>query len=133
MIGQVTITAGINIAAAIYLIGAATRILGLPGGGVTTAWWFQVLVMVAIMVPQVLINIYGIRLTARLSDVSVWWHIAGVATIVLLLAALGKHHNPAPFLFSFSPSVEPLPASSSLRGGGRLHPFAALPHFSRTR
>src|SRR6266566_3687650 len=30
MIGQVTITAGINVAAAIYLIGAATRIFHLP-------------------------------------------------------------------------------------------------------
>src|SRR5207247_4353965 len=30
MIGQVTITAGINVAAAIYLIGAVTRLLGLP-------------------------------------------------------------------------------------------------------
>src|SRR5438876_5377121 len=30
MIGQVTITAGINVAAAIYLIGAVSRILGLP-------------------------------------------------------------------------------------------------------
>lgn len=114
MIGQVTITAGINIAAAIYLIGAVTRIFGLPGGGFTTEWWFQVVVMVAIMIPQVVINIYGIRLTARLNDVSVWWHIAGVATIVVLLAVLGKHHNPAPFLFSFAPSVDPLAASSSL-------------------
>jgi amino acid transporter len=114
MIGQVTITAGINIAAAIYLIGAATRIFALPGGGFMTAWWFQVVVMVAIMIPQVLINIYGIRLTARLNDVSVWWHIAGVATIVVLLAALGKHHNPAAFLFSFKPSIDAMAASSSL-------------------
>src|SRR5712671_4413034 len=30
MVGQVTITAGIDIAAAIYLIGATTRLLGLP-------------------------------------------------------------------------------------------------------
>ncbi len=30
MIGQVTITAGINVAAAIYIIGAATRICGIP-------------------------------------------------------------------------------------------------------
>src|SRR2546422_2511798 len=30
MVGQVTITAAINVAAAIYLIGAATRIFGLP-------------------------------------------------------------------------------------------------------
>ncbi|HEX8255389.1 MAG TPA: amino acid permease, partial [Thermoanaerobaculia bacterium] len=114
MIGQVTITAGINIAAAIYLIGAVTRIFGIPNSGFMTAWWFQVLVMVAIMIPQVLINVYGIRLTARLNDVSVWWHIAGVATIVVLLAALGTHHNPPSFLFSFKPSVDPLAASASL-------------------
>src|SRR5688572_27790410 len=31
MVGQVTATAGINIAAATYLIGAITRILGIPG------------------------------------------------------------------------------------------------------
>ena len=114
MIGQVTITAGINIAAAIYLIGAATRIFGLPAGGFTTTWSFQLLVMVAIMIPQVAINIWGIRLTARLSDASVWWHIAGVAIIVALLAALGTHHNPAGFLFSFQPAVDPYAASSTL-------------------
>src|SRR5438045_2866816 len=94
MIGQVTITAGINIAAAIYLIGAVTRIAGLPadvavpGFGAATSWWFQLAVMVAIMIPQVLINVYGIRLTARLTDFSVRWHVGGVLVIVLLLALL---------------------------------------------
>src|SRR5919198_4308519 len=74
MIGQVTITAGINVATAIYLIGAVTRITGAPADiaipvfGSPTNWYFQLLVMVVIMVPQVLINIFGIRLTARLSD-----------------------------------------------------------------
>jgi amino acid transporter len=37
----------------------------------------------------VLINVYGIRLTARLSDFSVWWHVGGVLVIVLALALLG--------------------------------------------
>src|SRR5207249_7938008 len=47
MIGQVTITAGINVAAATYLIGAATRIAGLPADvavpvfGTATSWYFQ--------------------------------------------------------------------------------------------
>src|SRR5437016_12428079 len=51
MIGQVTITAGINVGAAAYLIGAATRILGLsaeatvPVFGSLTGWYFQVLVI----------------------------------------------------------------------------------------
>src|SRR5919109_2955788 len=52
MVGQVTITAGIDIAAATYIIGATTRILGvaadapLPLFGTTTSWSFQVAVMV---------------------------------------------------------------------------------------
>src|SRR5215217_7804221 len=52
MIGQVTIIAGINIAAAIYVVGAATRILDLPADqpvpvfGTMTNWYFYVFVMV---------------------------------------------------------------------------------------
>jgi amino acid transporter len=123
MIGQVTITAGINVAAAIYLIGTATRILGLPADaavpvlGPLTGWHFQVLVMALIMVPQVLINVLGIRLTARLSDLSVWWHIGGVLLIALLLTAFGQHHNPFSFLFQGGAAVSPLAASSADLGG----------------
>src|SRR5919109_2369863 len=58
MVGQVTITAGIDIAAAIYLIGTATRLLGLPADarvplfGAATSWGFQLFVMVVILIPQ---------------------------------------------------------------------------------
>ncbi|HEV8435452.1 MAG TPA: amino acid permease [Thermoanaerobaculia bacterium] len=103
MIGQVTITAGINIAAAIYLIGATTHLLGMPPD-TGTNWYFQVAIMVVIMIPQVLINLYGIRLTARLSDISVWWHVAGGGLIVVALAFAGRHHNTLAFLFSFRPT-----------------------------
>jgi amino acid transporter len=103
MIGQVTITAGINIAAAIYLVGATTHLLGMPAS-TGTNWYFQVAIMVLITIPQVLINVYGIRLTALLSDISVWWHIAGVAVIVFALAFAGRHHNSLAFLFSFRPT-----------------------------
>src|SRR5436853_4415506 len=47
MIGQVTATAGINVAAATYLIGAITRIAGLPADvavpvfGTATSWCFS--------------------------------------------------------------------------------------------
>src|SRR5688572_21693870 len=66
MIGQVTITAGINWAASIYVIGAVTRIVGLPSDlsvpvfGSLTSWYFQLFVMMLLMVPQVLLNIFGI-------------------------------------------------------------------------
>jgi len=119
MIGQVTITAGINVAAATYLIGAVTRIAGLPADvavplfGSATSWYFQLTVMVLIMIPQVFINVFGIRLTARLSDFSVWWHIGGVLVIVLALALVGTHHNEAKFLLRHVTTTTPLEAGSA--------------------
>src|SRR3984893_7294212 len=114
MIGQVAITAGINIAAAIYIIGAVTRLTGLPPNarvplfGSATSWPFQLFIMVVILIPQVAINVWGIRLTARLSDISVWWHIGGVLLIAILLSAFGRYHNPSASLFSWRPVVESL-------------------------
>jgi len=128
MIGQVTITAGINVAAATYIIGAVTRIAGVPADvavpifGTATSWYFQLAVMVAIMVPQVLINLFGIRLTARLNDFNVWWHIGGVVLIAGLLTVVGTHHNSMGFLFQQITTTTPLEAASADVGGGRTAP-----------
>jgi amino acid transporter len=119
MIGQVTITAGINIAAAIYLIGAVTRVFGLPVDfqvplfGSLTNWYFQLSIMVLLMIPQVLLNIFGIRVIARLNHLSVWWHIGGVLLIAALLTFWGQHHNTLGFLFSTTTTVNPLEAASA--------------------
>jgi len=132
MIGQVTITAGINVAAATYIIGAVTRLLGVPADaavpvfGTATSWYFQLTVMALIMVPQVLINVFGIRLTARLNDFSVWWHIGGVLVIAGLLTVLGTHHNDAGFLLQRVTTTTPLAASSADFGGGRTAPALVI-------
>src|SRR5262245_6400890 len=103
MVGQVTITAGINVAAAIYLIGAATRIFGIPESarvplfGPLTNWYFQLFVVVLLMVPQIFLNVFGIKLTARLNDFSVFWHIGGVLLIAVLLTFFGRHHSDLAF------------------------------------
>jgi amino acid transporter len=136
MIGQITITAGINVAASIYIIGAVTRIFNIPADtvvpifGSTTNWYFQVFVMVLIMIPQVFINVLGIRLTAKLNDFSVYWHIAGGAVIVALLIFLGQHHNSLSFMFSSSTSVNPLDASSADLGTGTPQPALVFGNFA---
>jgi amino acid transporter len=135
MIGQITITAGINVAAAIYIVGAVTRIFGLPADqpvpvfGTATSWYFYVFVMVLIMIPQIMINIFGIRLTARLNDFSVYWHIGGVAVIALLLTAFGAHHNGFDFMFSRATVVSPLDASSADLGSGTAVPALVFGDF----
>src|SRR5947208_1939977 len=135
MIGQITITAGINVAASIYIVGAVTRIFGVPADqpvpvfGAATSWYFYVFVMVLIMIPQIVINIRGIRLTARLNDFSVYWHIGGVAIIALLLTVFGAHHNSFDFLFSRATVVNPLDASSADLGTGTAQPALVFGDF----
>ncbi|MEW6285684.1 MAG: amino acid permease [Chloroflexota bacterium] len=97
MLGQIMITAGIDFAAAIYIAGALNRIFGTNLD--TTNTMTMVGVMIAIMIPQVLINIFGIKLTAKLNDFSVYWHIGGVAVMAFLLIAFGKVSQPFSFLF----------------------------------
>jgi amino acid transporter len=119
MIGQVTSTAAVNWAAAAYFIGAAIRLFHLPADthvpifGTLDNRHFQIFVMVVIMLPQILINIAGVRLMARLNDISVWWHIGGVLLIAVLLTFFARHHSSMGFLFSHANSVSPLDASSA--------------------
>jgi amino acid transporter len=79
----------------------------------------QIGVMVLIMIPQVAINLWGVRLTARLNDLSIWWHIGGVLLIVIALGFLGTHHNSLSFLFSFHPTANLLEASKEMAIGDR--------------
>lgn len=134
MIGQITITAGIDIAAAIYIVGFLsevfgiapdTTVFGIPGFTVTS-WNFYLVAMVIIMIPQLVINIAGIRLTAILNDFSVYWHIGGVLLFALLLTFLGKHHNDLGFMFSTVTTVNPLDASSATLPDGSTGPALVI-------
>jgi amino acid transporter len=113
LIGQITITAGINIGAATYLTGLVTAALGIPPDatvpvlGAVNGWNFWLAVMFVLMVPQVIINIRGVRLVARLSEFSVLWHILGVAVIALLLTIAGRYHNGWEFLRSTAHPANP--------------------------
>ncbi|CAG0995172.1 hypothetical protein ANAEL_02540 [Anaerolineales bacterium] len=131
MVGQITITAGINIGAAIYGMGLITRMFGLDPaapalgglfGWTLSSWGFYIFVMILIMIPQVLINVYGIKLTAMLNDFSVYWHIGGVLIIALLLTIFGKNHQPLSFVFQAVNTVNPLDAASATFADGTTGP-----------
>ena len=118
MIGQIMITAGINFGASYYALGAINKIFGTnidiaiasSVAGTTnlpTGIGNVVLGMVVLMIPQVLINVFGIKLTALLSKISVYWHIGGVAVIGLVLLFLGTVHQPLSFLFQNAVTTSP--------------------------
>lgn len=115
MLGQIMITAGIDYAAAIYIAGAINRLFGTAIDTTNSA--AMVITMIIIMIPQVLINIFGIKLTSWLNDFSVYWHIGGVIIMALLLAIFGKFSQPIGFLFQSLITVNPADLTASFFAG----------------
>jgi amino acid transporter len=111
LIGQFAIVAGINYAAAAFLnatlitpllsnagiaYGNTTELIpGLLNG--------QLVTMGILMLIELVLNIAGINLVAMLNQVSVWWHIAIVAAVVLLVFLAGKPDASGLTLFAVQP------------------------------
>ena len=115
LIGQFAIVAGINFAAAAFLNATiitpllanagvtydnTTVILAVSGTNIITG---QLLTMGILMLVQLVLNIAGINLVALLNQVSVWWHIAIVALVVVLIFAVGKPDISGLTLFKIEP------------------------------
>jgi len=111
LIGQFAIVAGINYAAAGFL--NATIVDKIFGGAFNT-WTLapgtlngivngQLVTMGVLTVVEVVLNIAGINLVALLNQVSVWWHIAIVAIVVVLLFVIGKPDQSGLTLFAVQP------------------------------
>lgn len=135
MVGQVTIVAGINLAASTYIIGACLRLAHLPNDvpvpwfGTASSWSFQIAVMVLITLSQIVINIFGIRVAALLNDISAWWHVAGVLFILVVLTLFGAYHNSPSFLLERFVAANPLEASSAPLRNGQAGPALVFGDF----
>ena len=112
MIGQITITSGINIAAAIYIVGALSKI---TGHTFSTNWYFYVFVMVLIMIPadadQHLrhpVDRPAERLLACGGTSSAW------RSLRFFLTVLGKTHHDMHFAMSFVNTTNPYDFSSAM-------------------
>ena len=88
VIGQFAITAGIDYGLAEFL----AALFGLPAGRAPVLALFLLL-----LGSHALLNHLGVRVVARLNDLSAWVHIGGVAAILAALAWLAPH-QPASFL-----------------------------------
>jgi amino acid transporter len=115
LIGQFAIVAGINWAAANFLnativtpilagMGVAydntTTILALGDSIILTG---ALLTMGILMLVELALNIAGINLVAVLNQVSVWWHIAIVAAVVVLIFIAGRPDQSGLTLFAIQP------------------------------
>jgi amino acid transporter len=95
LIGQIAVTAAID-------FGAATFISSLMG------LWFDYsltkghvfLTYTVVITLHALINTFGVRLLARVNNISAWWHMAGVLIVVLVLIFIPDHHKSLSFVFT---------------------------------
>ncbi|MCI0687197.1 MAG: amino acid permease [Sporichthyaceae bacterium] len=95
LLGQVGVTAGIVFGSA-FFINALTDLKG----------WYSltpehtILIFGLALLLHGILNTFGVRLVAFLNDVSVWWHVVGVAVIVVVLALVPDNHQSANFVFT---------------------------------
>jgi amino acid transporter len=70
------------------------------------SWWdvtdLQLVfcVFIATVLIHVLINVFGARVISKLQNVNVYWHVFGVAAIVLILFLIPDNHQSASFVFT---------------------------------
>jgi amino acid permease (GABA permease) len=95
LLGQIAVTAGIDFGAALFTTAFLNLALGYPSDPVHV-----ILVYAVILFAHGLLNTFGVSLVAFLNDVSVWWHLVGVAVIVGALAFLPAHHQSVAFVFT---------------------------------
>jgi amino acid transporter len=53
-----------------------------------------------ILVIAAVLNIFSGHLMAVLNNISVWWHVAGAAVVILVLALIPSHHQSLAFVFT---------------------------------
>jgi amino acid transporter len=95
LLGQVGITAGIDFGLALFADALLNALVSYP----TSPLAIVALYTVALFLHG-LLNTFGVGLVALLNDISVWWHLVGVALIFVVLFFVPVHHQSLSFIFT---------------------------------
>ena len=88
LVGQVAVTAGIDFGLSLFTQAFLNYLFGYPLDPIYLIAIYAVMLSI-----HALLNTFGIRIVTILNDVSVWWHLIGVAAIVLVTVVLNQHHT----------------------------------------
>ena len=96
LVGQISVTAAIDYGAAVF----TTALLNLWFPNVVSTETPTIfLVFTIIMALHIALNLLNINLLAQLNTISAWWHMIGVAVVVVVLAVVPTH-QPVSFVFT---------------------------------
>ena len=94
LVGQIAVTAAIGYGLAIFATSLLNLLFDYPN---TTKYIF--LTYSIVMAIALLVNMFAVQITAALNTISAWWHMAGVAFIVLVLIIVPDEHQSAGYVF----------------------------------
>ncbi len=94
LIGQIAVTAAICYGAALFSTSLLNLLFDYPN---TVNWTF--VSFSVIMLFSALVNTFGVSITSLLNSISAWWHMAGVAFIVLVLIIVPDSHQSFSYVF----------------------------------
>ncbi|HKB34420.1 MAG TPA: amino acid permease [Candidatus Dormibacteraeota bacterium] len=95
LLGQVGVTAGIDFGLALFADALLNALFNYP----TAPGWI-VLIYAVVLFLHGLLNTFGVGVVALLNDISVWWHLIGVAIIFVVLFFVPAHHQSVSFIFT---------------------------------
>src|SRR5919199_1930877 len=102
LIGLIAILASVAYGAAIFI----NTLISLFSDGYTTGFlggdflYQQFFWFIVVMIVVTLINIFSSHLLALINNVSVWWHVAGAAIVILVCVFGPKSHQSFSFVFT---------------------------------
>lgn len=94
-LGEVGVTASVDYGAAVTWMAFASEVWGVKVDLQKTF-----LLFLAFMIVHGLLNTFGVNVVKILSSVSAWWHLVGVAFIVVILAFVPDHHQSIGYTFT---------------------------------
>jgi amino acid transporter len=96
LIGLIAVTASVDYGCATFLNLTLTSLVDGWAGTLTQAFYL----FLGILVAHALINIFGARIINQLQNISVWWHVVGVAVVVVILIVIPEKHQSVQFVFT---------------------------------
>lgn len=95
LMGEIAVTTAVDMGAAITWMAFLNLTFGVEVTAVSTFVTFVIILLL-----HGLLNAFNVNLVQMLSTVSAWWHLAGVAVIVVVLAVVPDHHQSTSFVFT---------------------------------
>lgn len=90
LVGQISVTAAIDYGAATF----TTALLNLWFPNVVSTETSTIFVVFTVIIAlHIALNLLNINLLAQLNTISAWWHMVGVAVVVVVLAVVPQHQS----------------------------------------